>query len=321
MKTSLILRGRALAVAAGLFLGLLGPSVQAAPERPRLTEEQIVETARGLKYQTGPVTLPGGLATIAASPDFKYLDPAQARTVLEKLWGNPPSGSDSLGMLVPADFQPLADESWAVVIRYSDEGYVKDDDAAKIDYNKLLKEMQDGTKQGNETRVAQGYPKIELLGWATTPRYDAAAKKLYWAKRLQIEGASEQTLNYNIRVLGRRGYLELNAIAGMSQLATVENAAPKILTLVEFKQGERYADFNESTDKVAAYGIAGLIAGGIAAKAGLFKGIWLALLAAKKLLVVAAVGIFAFFGKVIAWITGNKRRDVAANPDAAPPAA
>ena len=67
MKTSLILRGRALAVAAGLSLGVLGASLSAAPERPRLSPEQIAETASGLKYQTGPVTLPGGLATIAGT--------------------------------------------------------------------------------------------------------------------------------------------------------------------------------------------------------------------------------------------------------------
>ena len=320
MKTSLVLRGCVLAIAGGLFLGALGARANAAPERPRLTPEQMTDAARGLKYQTGPVVLSGGLATIAASPDFKYLDPTQSRTVLEKLWGNPPTASDTLGMLVPADFQPLEDECWAVVIRYSDEGYVKDDDAAKIDYNQLLKDMQEGVKQSNATRAAQGYPKMDLLGWATTPRYDAAAKKLYWAKRLQIEGASEQTLNYNIRVLGRRGYLELNAIARMNELATVEKAAPRILGLVDFKAGERYADFNGSTDKVAAYGIAGLIAGGIAAKAGFFKAIWLVLLGAKKLLVAVAVGAVALVGKLFSWLTGGKRRQLADNPDAAPPA-
>ena len=46
--------------------------------------------------------------------------------------------------------------------------------------------------------------------------------------------------------------------------------------MVDFQEGHRYADFTESTDKVATYGIAALVAGGIAAKVGLFKGLWVA---------------------------------------------
>jgi uncharacterized membrane-anchored protein len=40
--------------------------------------------------------------------------------------------------------------------------------------------------------------------------------------------------------------------------------------LSKFTQGSRYTDYVPSTDKVAAYGIGGLIAGGIAQKLGLF---------------------------------------------------
>ena len=39
---------------------------------------------------------------------------------------------------------------------------------------------------------------------------------------------------------------------------------------VEFDDGNRYSDFNPDIDTVAAYGIGGLIAGKLAAKAGIF---------------------------------------------------
>jgi len=42
---------------------------------------------------------------------------------------------------VPNGFDPLGEEAWLIVITYQDDGYVKDDDAAKIDYAKLLGEM------------------------------------------------------------------------------------------------------------------------------------------------------------------------------------
>ena len=44
----------------------------------------------------------------------------------------------------------------------------------------------------------------------------------------------------------------------------------QLLPLTEFDAGARYADYDSSTDKVAAYGVAALIGGGLAAKAGLF---------------------------------------------------
>ena len=53
------------------------------------------------------------------------------------------------------------------------------------------------------------------------PSYDAAAHKLYWAKELMFGTDMDHTLNYNIRVLGRRGVLVLNAVAEMKQLAVI----------------------------------------------------------------------------------------------------
>ena len=95
---------------------------------------------------------------------------------------------------------------------------------------------------------------------------------MYWAKDLKVDGSDEDTLNYNIRILGRRGVLILNAVAGMSQLAQIEQASPEILKLVEFSEGHRYADFNPKTDKVAAYGLAALVAGGVGRETGLVQG-------------------------------------------------
>jgi hypothetical protein len=59
---------------------------------------------------------------------------------------------------------------------------------------------------------------------------------------------------------------------------------------LEFSDGKRYADFNASTDKVAEYGLAALVAGVAAKKLGLFAVI-LAFLAK-----FAKVGLLALFG-------------------------
>ena len=106
--------------------------------------------------------------------------------------------------------------------------------------------------------------------------------------------ARDHTLNYNIRVLGRRGVLVLNAVANMGQLAAIRTETREILAAVDFNEGHRYSDYQAGTDKAATYGIAGLIAGATAAKAGFFKVLLAGLLAAKKGVAVGLIAVFAF---------------------------
>jgi len=118
-------------------------------------------------------------------------------------------------------------------------------------------------------------------------------------KALRQADAAEDTLNYNIRMLGRRGVLVLNAVASMSELPQIEKSTPQILSAIDFNPGNRYADFNAASgDKVATYGLAALVAGGVAAKLGLFKGLWVLILGAKKFLIIAALAMAAWFRKL-----------------------
>jgi uncharacterized membrane-anchored protein len=286
----------------GIFAALtwisLFPAAQAqtSAEDRETANEKIVS---GLHFQTGDIPLGSNLATIRLPANFRYLDPRDTTTVLTRLWGNPPKTAEgNLGMIVPTDTSLLGADSWAVVITYEEDGHIKDDDAKSINYDDLLKRMQKSTEDVNPEREKQGYPAIHLIGWAAPPKYDAVGKKLYWAKELSFSGDAENTLNYNIRILGRKGVLNLNAIADNSGLAQIEAATPELLSAVSFNKGSRYEDFDRSTDKVAAYGLAALVAGGVAAKMGLFKMLWLAVLAFKKFIIIGAIAIGAFFKKV-----------------------
>ncbi len=218
------------------------------------------------------------------------------------MWGNPPDDS-VLGLIVPRSPGLTADDSWAVVVTYSDDGYVSDDDAAKIDYSELLTTMQDEIREANPERQKAGYGTLDLVGWAVPPRYDASSKKLHWARELSFNGEPAHVLNYDIRVLGRHGYLSLNAVSGMSEVAMVREGMDRLLPLTEFDQGARYADHNPSTDKVAAYGVATLIGGGLAAKAGLFAKIGLVLAKFWKL---ALIGLL-FLGGAVRKLFSGKR--------------
>jgi Uncharacterized membrane-anchored protein conserved in bacteria len=224
---------------------------------------------KAMSYETGVITLPNGIAQLNVPAGFKFLNQEQSRYVLSDLWGNPPD-MDVLGMIFPEDKGPLSDSMYAFVIRYEAIGYVKDSDADDIDYDELLKDMQDSEAEVNKERKKLGYPTVHIVGWAQMPFYDKANKVLHWAKEIEFGGDENHTLNYDVRILGRKGILSLNAVAGMSELPLVKQNIDKVLHIATFTEGNRYADFDSNIDEVAAYGIGGLVAGKVLAKAGFF---------------------------------------------------
>lgn len=279
-------------------LVVLGAAVALAGD-PMSAEEFEAQ----LQYRSGEVTLPNGVATLRIPGNFRYLDPKDTELLLVQGWGNP-RGDHTMGMILPADVSPFADDSWGVVITYEEDGYVSDEDADSIDYDELLEGMKEAVAEENKERVKEGYTTLELVGWASRPYYDKATHKLYWAKELAFGGRTYTTLNYNVRILGRRGVLVLNAVAGMDQLADIERDMQQVIAFTDFNPGYRYADFTPGTDKVAAYGLAALVAGGVAAKAGLFAKLLGVLLAAKKLVIAGVVAAVGFGARLL----GRKKK-------------
>jgi len=283
-----------------VFWVLAGPML--AAQSPRTLQSEPEEFEAKLGYQTGTVTLEGGMATIRVPESFRFIGPQGSRRLLTEGWGNPPGAAEGvLGMLIPSQASPLTREGWGIAITYDDHGYVDDGDTAGMDYGKLLKQMQESTVATNKRRKELGFEPVTLVGWAESPSYDPASHKMYWAKDLMFGTAGDHTLNYSIRILGRRGVLVLNAISSMDQLPTIRREAEAVLSAVDFNEGHRYTDYLPGKDKAATYGLAGLIVGATAAKAGFFKLLLVGILAFKKLLVVGVALLIAaikrLFGK------------------------
>ncbi len=273
-----------------------------ATDEARLSAEEaqyLIEMKKlwdSLDRRQGEIKLLDGMVTLRIPEDFHYLSPDDAETLLTQIWGNPPgTGSETLGMLIPAGVTPFDDASWGVTVEYEGDGNVSDEDADAIDYDELLADMQASTREESKVRISQGYESIDLVGWAAKPYYDKASHKLHWAKELSFGGDPSHTLNYDIRVLGREGVLVLSFIAGMEQQRMIETNLDTVLAMAEFNQGSRYEDFNPELDKVAAYGIGALVAGKLAAKAGLLA---TALLLLKKFGVFILLAFGALFGKI-----------------------
>jgi uncharacterized membrane-anchored protein len=266
-----------------------------AGDEDSLAERKAYDSIEAsMRYQTGEVKLSNGIAKLNVPAGFKFLNEEQSRYVLTELWGNPPS-NNVLGMIFPEWGGPSIDTSYAFVVTYQAIGYVKDGDADDINYDDLLKDIQKGEIAENKERAKMGYPPVNTMGWAQKPYYDKTNKILHWAFKLQFGGHDVQTLNYDVRILGRKGILSMNAVANMSELSIVKQDIDKVLHIASFTDGNSYKDFDSNVDEVAAWTIGGLVAGKVLAKAGILAVI---LKFGKFILIgIAALGglIFKFF--------------------------
>lgn len=237
-------------------------------------------------YQEGDITFDNNVGTLKVPNGFRYLDADQTRYVIHDLWGNP-GGDGTMGMIVPANIPITSPDSWAFIVTYDEMGYVDDEDADDIDYDDMLSDMQSETAEENKGREEEGYEPISIIGWASKPYYDKDKKVLHWAKELSFGSSDVHTLNYNVRVLGRKGVLVLNAVASMDALGTVKENIDPVMASFQYADGYRYDDFNPELDKVAAWTVGGLVAGKVLAKAGIFA----LLLKNIKLIGLAIIGL------------------------------
>lgn len=206
---------------------------------------------------------------------------------------------------------------WFVTIRYDEEGYVKDTDS--IDAPELLKAMKDGTEEANEERKQKGFEPFHVTGWSEPPRYEKNVHHLVWA--LLIHADDGDSVNFNTRVLGRRGVVSLNLVCDPSELAADKPEVADLLAGTSFKPGARYEDFEAKHDKVAEYGLAGLVLGGVGLgaakllKIGLIAKFWnvilAGLIAAKKALIIGVLAVVGFFKRLFG---GKKAKNTASQP-------
>lgn len=253
-----------IAMCAGVAVAVLGAPLAVAQSNEEIwaSQESMEVFDASLDRQSGGITLLGGDVVLDIPKTLYFLDADDAKRVIVDAWDNP-AADGTIGMIFAAGTSPLNSGVWGVEVQWDDSGYVSDEDAATIDYDELLESMQSDVRRESERRVSSGYDSVNLVGWAAPPSYDAGTHKLYWARELNFGGVEKNTLNYNIRVLGREGVLVLNFIADIDALSDIETVAPDVLRVAQFAEGRRYEDFDPSTDRIASYGLAGLIAGGI----------------------------------------------------------
>ncbi len=253
-------------------------------------------------FQEGPTTAKFlGVAQIEVPAGCVFFDGNTTRALM-KSSGEPVSGNE-VGLIQPTNFL------WSVIFEYSNSGHVMDDDKDKLDADKLLAAFKAGTAKQNKERERMGSPPLEIVGWEQPPHYDETTHNLTWAIRATSEG--RQILNYNTRLLGRLGVMEVVLICDPDKFQETLTSFNGLLAGYSFQTGNNYTEYRKG-DKVAKYGLAALVLGGAAvgaAKLGLLA--WLLPFLKKGwiLIVAAFAGIANFFRKLFGKKTGRKDDD------------
>ncbi len=242
------------------------------------------ESFEGVNWQKGPSRGElGTTAQVQVPPGYVFAGKSDTMKLMEAT-NNPKSGRE-IGFVAPAG------EDWFAVFEFSDVGYVKDDDKDSLDADALLQSIKTNTEESNKERLRNGGPPLNILGWETPPRYNETTHNLEWAIRAESEG--RPVINYNTRMLGRGGVMEVTLVTDQALIADVLPRFKTMLAGFNFNSGQKYSEFRPG-DKTAAYGLIGLIVGGTTAalvKTGAFKWLW-------KAIVAAFVGLAGLFKKI-----------------------
>lgn len=271
-----------------------GATLAAAPalaedvplEAPPAEEDPLA----AFPWQTSGAGKLGDRASIAVPEGLRFLEGEAAVSLIEAM-GNLTSKTE-LGLIGTPGLE------WFVVFYFDDVGYVKDDEKDELDADKMAADMRDGLESSNEVRRDRGLDELHFDGWAIPPRFNDASKQLEWAHRLRdSDGVS---VNYNTRVLGRRGVMRQILVTDPEMLEATLPQYQALMSGFSFVEGEDYAAYREG-DKIAEYGLIALVAGGgaaVAAKTGLLAAFFAFFKKGAKLIVVGVVAALAFLKKL-----------------------
>lgn len=275
------------------------PADQAAANK---TEQEAAWAAADKVAQRGPKDIKLIDQGTLALPEGYVFIPKDEANRIRHAWGGF-ADPELIGMV----FSDKSNEEWYALIDFTKEGYIRDDDAKDWNADELLTTLKDGTESGNEDRIARGFPPLAVTGWIEVPQYDSGTHRLVWSAKVVEKNnpADKGSANYKTFALGREGYVGLNLITSTATVEGDKTYARELLNSISYSPGKRYEDFNESTDHVAEYGLAALVAGVAAKKLGLIA------IAGAFVLKFAKVFIIGFgvFGVALAKLFRRKPRD------------
>lgn len=209
---------------------------------------------------------------------------------------NPVSGNERGVVMCQSNASP---DPWFVLFSYDESGYVKDDEGSNLDADAILRSVRTGTEAANRERKRRGWGTLSVDGWTTKPFYDQASNNLTWAINAH-DNTGGRTVNHSVRLLGRGGVMHADLVTTPEQLTALVPTFNGMITGFTYTSGFKYAEWRPG-DKVAAYGLTALVAGGAGvalAKSGLLVKFW-------KLIIAGIAAGIAALKKMWGKLTGR----------------
>ena len=199
---------------------------------------------------SGPGTVKLDIGEIQVPKGYRFYDKDNAKAALAQRGQRPVAGL--IGF-----FEPEIGSFW-VMLQFAETGYIKEDPKG-LDAAALLVKFREQAARQNEERRKQGALPLTGIDWELKPQYDAAKHRAEWAIHAATDnGADPGLVNYTVRLLCRRGELDLVAVWPPRRAGNNMDAVRKLADGIAFNAGERYADYREG-DKLSLHTLAELI--------------------------------------------------------------
>ncbi len=215
-----------------------------------------------------------------------------------------------LGVMLPTD-----QVGWFLTFAYKDVGHVADDEQGSLNADEILTAFRTGTEAANAERKKRGWGDLHVNGWIQPPAYDPGTHNLTWAIQGIANGSS--IANYNVRLLGRQGVMSVVMVVEPDRVPALIPQAKQLASGCEFSAGNKYGEFREG-DKIAEYGLVGLITGGAgvaAVKFGLLPKLIALALKSIKLIVFGFLAACGVVWKFITSVFGGRSKSRSSSRD------
>ena len=243
--------------------------------------------SRGLLGSEATISVPAGCLFTGRDGVNAFLEATQ----------NNASGNERGVLRCPANG---ANDTWFVLFSYDQSGYVRDDEGSSLNADAILASVRRGTEEGNRERKRRGWGTLSVEGWATKPFYDRRTNNLTWAITAHDDSGG-RTVNHSVRLLGRGGVMHADLVTTPEALGALVPTFNGMIAGYTYTPGFKYAEWR-SGDKVAAYGLTALVAGGAGValvKSGLLVKFW-------KLILIGLAALGSAIKRLWSRITGKR---------------
>ncbi len=253
-----------------IFLSLLF-STKSIAEIDRtfpLSDDEYFQKINTLNWQySSPIVLDSHDATIIHNEEFEYLNDANEVNQYQ-FWhtGQEDTFRDFLAFYY-YDSEDYFKSINLVLNKFNNDGYVKLDDWKDLNPDDLIRQKKENAKINNEKRKEIGFDLVENVEWIEYPSLDKNSNSVSYSFKVTWSDGSEN-MNKFLIILGRNGYSEFEIVSTYGfeeEFKAARNLSYFLQNNFSYNPQFEYKDYKPG-DKVAAYGIAALVATSLGVK-------------------------------------------------------